>query len=79
MLAVVINACIFSDVFLIIRISINNSDLSSSPNLHLIVKNHIFPVLKDCKSILFKSYPGYFCVGLDLFSMFLWAFNFFFF
>lgn len=35
-----IDACIFGNVFLLIRISINNSDLSSRIHLHLIVRNH---------------------------------------
>lgn len=42
MLAVVIDTCIFGNVFLFIMISINNSDLSSRINLHLIVRNHFF-------------------------------------
>lgn len=42
MLADVFDACILGNVFLFIRISINNSDLSSILNLHLIIRNVIF-------------------------------------
>lgn len=42
MLADVFDACILGNVFLFIRISINNSDLSSILNLHLIIRNVFF-------------------------------------